>query len=43
MDWIRYFEVVLQSVQFNQSERIVSYSMPYFRKLGLVLQATDKR
>jgi hypothetical protein len=44
LDWSAYFEEVLSDdVDYNLDERIVSYSMPYFKRLGPVLAATDKR
>jgi len=44
LDWQSYFDEVLgDDVSYNDSERIVSYSMPYFSRLGRVLNETDKR
>jgi len=44
MDWDGYFDEVLgDDVDYDSSERVVSYSMPYFRRLGPVLAATDRR
>ena len=43
IDWEEYFDTVLSGVSYGQEERIVSYSMPYFRELGKVLNNTEKR
>ena len=43
IDWLRYFSTVLSEVPFDSSERVVSYSMPYFIDLGPLLEATEKR
>lgn len=42
-EWTKYFSVVLTNVPFDQSERIVSYSMPYFELLGDLLAQVDQR
>ena len=42
-DWFEYFGIVLRDVPFNGTERVVSYSTPYFVKLGKLLETTDKR
>ncbi len=43
IDWDVYFDTVLRGVPYNQSEEIVSYSMPYFVSLGKALEQTDER
>ena len=43
IDWLRYFSTVLSEVPFDSSERVVSYSMPYFIDLGPLLETTEKR
>ena len=42
-NWREYFDIVLNDVPYNGSERLVSYSMPYFEDLGRVLKETPSR
>ncbi len=41
--WLRYFNIVLTNVPFNSTERIVNYSMKYFRALGKVVKTVDRK
>lgn len=43
IDWLQYFKVLLHPLHVDQDEPIVSYSTPYFHRLGPVIQATDKK
>ncbi|TRY79395.1 hypothetical protein TCAL_07539 [Tigriopus californicus] len=41
LDWNMYFQEVLTDLPFNGSEKVVCYSMPYFKDLGDLLRETE--
>ena len=43
INWLGYFNNLLHPQKLNSSEEIVSYSTPYFLKLGKIIDSVDKR
>ncbi len=43
INWMLYFETLVHPLPIDENERIVSYSTPFFVKLGQLLETTDKR
>ena len=41
--WIDYFEHLLHPLPINASEELVSYSTPYFQKVGEIIESVDRR
>ena len=43
IDWLQYFKVLLHPIPVSLKEEIVSYSTPYFERLGPVIAQTDRK
>ena len=41
--WQEYFMHLMHPHKIDASEKIVSYSTPYFRRVGEVIESVDKR
>ena len=41
--WQEYFEHLMHPHSINASEEIVSYSTPYFLRVGEIMESVDKR